>query len=176
MNWDNSESYTDEPDLLPPDLLETEMRRRQELQARGVQALDIEASTGDRAYLYDCVVMPRSDLSLLAATLRDRGSWIPVLMAPRPRACASPSVSTSSGWTCTAPTPTPAPWSRRRPTGCPPGASGGRRGACSEATARPGLLPSLRDTPEIDPFRNEPRANDHRQYGANPEDLPCEIA
>ena len=31
-------------------------------------------------YLYDCVVMPRGDLSLLAATLRDRGAWIPVLM------------------------------------------------------------------------------------------------
>jgi predicted phage terminase large subunit-like protein len=36
--------------------------------------------TADVAYVYDCVVTPRSDLSLLAATLRDRGPWIPVLM------------------------------------------------------------------------------------------------
>jgi hypothetical protein len=36
----------DEPDLPPQELLETEWRRRQELQARGVQALDIEVSSG----------------------------------------------------------------------------------------------------------------------------------
>jgi hypothetical protein len=36
--------------------------------------------TGDVVNVYDCVVMPRGDLSLLAATLRDRGAWIPVLM------------------------------------------------------------------------------------------------
>jgi hypothetical protein len=36
--------------------------------------------TGDVATVYDCVVMPRGDLALLAATLRDRGAWIPVLM------------------------------------------------------------------------------------------------
>lgn len=32
------------------------------------------------ATVYDCVVTPRSDLSLLAVTLLDPGAWIPVLM------------------------------------------------------------------------------------------------
>jgi hypothetical protein len=36
--------------------------------------------TADVAYVYDCLVTPWSDLSLIAATLRDRGAWFPVLM------------------------------------------------------------------------------------------------
>ena len=30
-------------------------------------------------YVYDCAVRPRGDLAVLAATFRDKGSWIPVL-------------------------------------------------------------------------------------------------